>query len=44
MATKTNTVYGDAKTGQFTDKADVQRRPAKTTTEKRPVKKPGRKK
>ena len=44
MATKTKKVYRDGETGQFTKKSDVERRPGKTTTENRPVKKPGRKK
>lgn len=44
MPSKTKKVYRDAETGQFTKKSKVIRHPDKTTTETRPVKKPGRKK
>ena len=42
--TKTKPVYRDSKTGQFTDKINVTRRPATTETERRPVGKPTKKK
>ena len=37
---KTKPVHRDSKTGQFTDKANVTKRPSTTETERRPVGRP----
>jgi len=41
---KTKPVYRDSRSGQFTEKVNVTRRPATTETERRPVGRPTKKK
>jgi hypothetical protein len=41
---KTKPVYRDSKTGEFTKKVNVTKRPATTETERRPVGRPTKKK
>jgi hypothetical protein len=41
---KTKPVYRDSKTGQFTEKVNVTKRPATTETERRPVGRSNKKK